>query len=473
MIPLLRYINVKFRKSELKPNWYNGKQAIYLLHFHECSLEMIRAKTFALPTFEKIKYMGFFNQKTIICLERDSFYGLPNLEVLAFSCIWFGAIDPMNSFGFENSVHIIELSALPQRISLQDLLKSQPLNQLYSLQFANNFGIYALAPENFTSVPNLIILDMSELRIEIIFDGTFDVIGKTLRLLHLCDTRLLHIKPSLFYTFLFQENNFNILIPSKFQKEKTLIIHLSPIKCDCGYYILQHLALATLGIVRGYNNVKSHVTDCHEPNGNYLRKCNLKPIHLRNVCLNTNYLELIGYPKFRINFSKDESNRGHLRIDRYINATFRIIFIQFNQGIHEKQLCQEPRWLRKYTKCFLLNKSISNIWLQFNIHPERFIFIGVIFVNANRIWPLNFILIRPTSIPYDAIHLMSSNLIMIAFQGMLCVLGFIIGIISIIFKKVKTESVFQLKDKPRQNLSAISLKVDYNIYKRYKINHLF
>lgn len=457
--PALRFIEVDFRSSELAPNWYNGNQNIYLLKFFECNIKKIKTKAFGSSAFDELMYLGFFNNKDFIEFENNAFYGMPHLESFTLSCMWFGALDPTITMGFENSLHTIEFSGFSQRVSIQDLLKSRQLDQLYTLQIVNNYDILALAPGNFTALPNIITLDVSDSSIAIIFDGTFDVIAKSLRFLHLCQTNLLRIKPALLYTFLFSRESFHVSVPIKFRNEKGLYIHMNAIKCDCDYHFLKHLVLVTFGIVRGLNSVRTQVLGCIEPQADGLRACNLQPIHWRNICLGSTVLGLIAYPRFQINAFKHE-NVGRVQITENVNDTFRILFIPFEQKMPTGQKCFKRRWLRDNTKCYVMRNNASNS-IQFNIDPERFMFISVVFVTAKRIWPLHLITIPPLRLSNE--HSAGGNLKMIIFGTIVCEIGFLIGILIIIYLDRRGKmNYLQLKGRPRHNLNTVSLRVEHS-----------
>lgn len=193
----LRFIKVSFRDSILGSYWYDGQNKIWALDFHECNIQLVKARAFDHQSLQNVEGISFNHQEESIHFENNAFDGMLHLRSVTFNCIVFRNIDAKIIWGFERSLRYFQFLGIIQFISLQDLFGGG-LASLLTVEITNHKAVSVLAPGNFTRMPEIVNLSITKTNIEVIRAGAFDEIARTLRFIQLCGLKLLKIDPSVF-----------------------------------------------------------------------------------------------------------------------------------------------------------------------------------------------------------------------------------------------------------------------------------
>lgn len=324
---------------------------------------------------------------------------MPTLRWLSILCTGFTAIEPMMIWGFEKTIEYIDIGSFEQHVSVQDLFAAGRYELLWSFSIVDNKQTRTLAPENFTNLP-INKLDVSAMDIDVILDGTFDVLADTLRFLHLCALQLLTIKPEQFYALLLNTREFNkaYLQLKGFVTEITFFIHESPIECNCDYFWFKYLVLSNIGIVRGLQSVQCEMDEFPEPDVETLATCDLEAIHLNKLCLHSRDLRFVAYAKLQIDL-QIKRNYTFVRIRKAMAGPYRIMFIT--------QTAESTGDGPHFTvSCLLVKKNTQDLWIPFVQNRSNIMFVCVQFVTSKRIWPLHLVTARhleEPAVPADSI----------------------------------------------------------------------
>lgn len=412
---------------------------MHLLHFHECNIKAIKAKAFDSQTFRNVQEIEFSNNKDYLRIENDAFAGMPNLTSFTLSCILFDTIDPNIIWGFEKSIEKLNYRGFKQPIPFQDLFGGGPFDKLYEVNINNNFELYMLTQANFTGLSQIANLHIVHTGISLIYTGTFHVISKTLRFLHICSSRMRSPQFVRFSPFLLSALQPNALIPRKYNQPKTFIFQLNPVQCNCEFYFLKYITLTSIGLHRGFNSVKCMLRQDPDVDATGLRTCGMHSISTKKLCLKSSELSFVAHFKFQIRFyGNDSANYVEVKFDAlYTYTTFHLLIIGSEQESIEHQHCHDREWLQKNAKCFIMTFRYTRSWVPLEIDRTRFNFIAVSFFTPTRIWPLRLVTVRPVEMPVDVVVVHSKQYLwdVIVISLVASVAGFLLGIFWIVRNK--------------------------------------
>lgn len=255
-----------------------------------------------------------------------------------------------------------------------------------SIDFRNIFGKYqfanlnllfvsncsglqfkTFAPSNFSNLLVLQTLIVFNTSLEVILDGTFDVIAKTLERISLIDTRLLAIVPRTFQAYL---ENSNLIYSS------VTIVNFNQVECNCNYAFYRSVSAMV------YKTSAPDVfNSCERPpsaNADQTFCRNIQQIHSEKFCWKHLWRNRFSYMRIDI---KRDAESFLIRT----NATGPVKVVLMRSGMKLDRDCPDGRALQPDIKCFSFNKNVLRV-PQSQLIESHLIQISILyFVHG---WPL-------------------------------------------------------------------------------------
>lgn len=327
------------------------------------------------------------------------------LQNVTMARITFGFLQPIR-----RTIEFVTLISLPDENNLNDVFGQHRLSQLYHLnvwgeQFSN--ATRTLTSANFTYLPAIRTLHIIRFGIEHIQSDAFDVISENLQLLNLCANKLKTIETAWFANFMdrpAQEPHYL----------KTLQYNNNPLRCDCNFYELQHLA------VYFEEFYKKHSTRaiCTGPNVTDIERCeNLQTISTQKLNSNPSIMKRYTYPKLYLRMA-DHS----LAVKTTFKPKYRLLVLNYERmEVRKRTKCPSVEWMRTMVQCLMLRRngqmdnrsghgsSIDAEWEILSIarsyfqHSPIAMVFAILTVPKKNVWPLHIQTIRNTIFGVEAI----------------------------------------------------------------------
>lgn len=297
---------------------------------------------------------------------------------------------------FGTNMERLIIGLVPPYTSLDYLFGYQSDWSIYYLELTGRdmkSGI--IAPSNFTSLPLLSQLYLTNFGIETILDHSFDTIAHKLTALSLEGNHLKFI----------DSNSFRKIIEWVSPKPLTIYLLNNQFECNCDFYKIESIFKLILNDLNNRMLVyyfkcqtKGARNELAETKKSLIDGCRtgLQIIHTSKLCLDNRKSPTFYYPLFRM--TVDRQNNG-LRIKAPNNNDGYRLWVQqlvdhseFNlKWGYSSDKCPKKGYIQISTKCLLLKNNSEFIPLERLLQGADTIGICVNYVSAGpkRFWPLH------------------------------------------------------------------------------------
>lgn len=260
-------------------------------------------------------------------------------------------------------------------IGFRNIFGGHQFANLNLVLFTNCSGhqFKTFAPSNFTNLLVLQTLHIFNTSLEVILDGTFDGIAKTLERIMLIDNRLLAIVPRVFQAYL--ENSYSIY-------SSVTIVNFNQLECNCEYAFFRSICeiVYKTPAPDAFNSCE------RPPSANADQKfCqNIQQIRSEKLCWSHQWQNLLSYIRFDI--KRDDEG-----ILIRTNATGPIKVVLMRSGMELDHHCPDVRALQPDIKCYIFNKNVLRL-PQSELIESHLIQISILYFFHG--WPLCIMTVR-------------------------------------------------------------------------------
>lgn len=383
----LSFLHAQFPTEWMNLTLYRGIQPFEDLQLLNCSFRRIdNSNIFLYPTFNKLVIQNM----NIDEIEADAFAEFP-INSIKFNNV---RILKMRFDFLKRLAHVLEelfIEILPDEYSLNDIfnyLNSWEIQELTVMSKSPKF--YRLSSDNFSSLPVLQRLDLSDCGIGIIDSDTFARFSSQFNSLNLRNNQLKTV----------QHQTFNRLIELHAER---LDLYMG-----CGQFVNNCIYFEFLAILAWNIEFSRMLVDIFEMPCNInmnaiepsLRNCsNLQIIHREKFCWAFDSVH--AYPKF---FLRIDESKLNLSIHTEQPRKFRLLTFnmkglgEFNKkwGVAGDK-CPKRGFLQQSIRCLLFNANFRQVPLA-SLYPGRGdgmkmelmnICVNYVSAGAKRMWPLH------------------------------------------------------------------------------------
>lgn len=429
---LLVFRGVQFKNPFLKHGWYTGKKLIRSLSFENCNIQVFHFDVFESKAFEFLQSLFINGNANGIQLESMVFNPLCNIYAIYIDDTRISGIEHsvysqrkhceksysftcVRCFPFNTSlsawIHVLQLAG-----SLNTFyLETEELPKLTTL-YANDFqGLYKLATLSFQNNG-----------IEFITDGTFATFGNKLKHIYLQRNKIKNMRLSQFGIFATLGTN--------------LFIGNNPIACDCDYFLLESVFIINArSVLRKNGELSCHhhlVGNDNIDNTLHSSQCNnIQSIHRNKLCFSVSSPAYFNYARINMKYQMEQNA---LIINRYSNKNYEYKFrvIMYNFKPSRQRRCKIDTWFKRLASCVLISNETQSININLDSQSD-IMFISIMYLTADRVWPLHFITLRNMKV--DQFNTNELSIIKWAIFIGLCIGAFILAFVLTIGQKIISE----------------------------------
>lgn len=386
----LNIIRAKFKNQTISKHWFIANQEINELHFSECNIETVEGDAFENGAFRLLVYLQISNNDGIITFYPNSLKGLRHIVSYNYRSSSLSSANVGHLNDISRSLRAFCLLNCSGEIGFQNIFGEYQFANLEQILIKGSSAqqFRTLAPSNFTNLLALEALAIMHSSLEIILDGTFDGIAKTLQRIILSHNRLTTIAPGIVQAY-FEHSH---LFFNSFS-----LIHDNQLDCNCENRFVRGVYELI------YRPLKPEVcVTCERPpsaSADQTYCLNAQQIRSEKVCWSHDWRNLFSYIRFDI---KRDDDGILIRT----NATGSVKVVLMRSGMQFERNCPDARSLRRDVKCYIFNGNVQKL-PQSKLIESNLIQISILYFIHG--WPLCFMTVQSA---HDSI--MHPNWVLIA-----------------------------------------------------------